>query len=203
MEQLLQITTTPMKCQYTIERARLEHQQEFQPRADVTTVPSELRLRSRSVQVQLDTYQARRSLGIERVGDRIRKMAQTGMDSIHQKTREYVEMGQQMAQPPNSGVTIPQMIQNKMLSSAQPTSYTAFLPTSGAEISWIPNQLETEYDPGSVNYSWKQMRNALNYVPASVRMEILEYAKVEIKYLGGPMYIPRSADPNYVEPEAV
>lgn len=202
MEQLLQITTTPMQYQLTVERARLEYQQEFQPRADVNTVPSELRLRSRNIQVQLDTYQARRSLGIERVGDRIQKMAQRGMESVRQKTREYVEMGKQMAQPPSSGATIPQIIHSRMLSNAQSTSYTAFLPSSGAEISWVPNQLKTEYDPGSVNYSWKQMRNALNYVPGSVRMEILEYAKVEIKYLGGPMYIPPSADPDYVEPEA-
>jgi hypothetical protein len=33
-----------------------------------------------------------------------------------------------------------------------------------------------------------------------LEFEITEYPKVIIKYVGGPIYFPRSADPNYEPP---
>ncbi|GAB1477120.1 hypothetical protein MASR2M70_19560 [Bacillota bacterium] len=39
------------------------------------------------------------------------------------------------------------------------------------------------------------------FTPPSFEIEILEMPKVIVKYVGGPIYIPRSADPNYEAPE--
>ncbi|HZK02765.1 MAG TPA: hypothetical protein VFC96_07880, partial [Anaerovoracaceae bacterium] len=36
-----------------------------------------------------------------------------------------------------------------------------------------------------------------SFTPPSFEVEILERPKVIIKYVGGPIYIPKSADPNY------
>ncbi|HPZ59249.1 MAG TPA: hypothetical protein PK645_01715 [Bacillota bacterium] len=41
------------------------------------------------------------------------------------------------------------------------------------------------------------------YTPPDFELEILEMPKVVIKYVGGPIYIPRSADPNYEPPPGV
>lgn len=38
------------------------------------------------------------------------------------------------------------------------------------------------------------------FTPPSFEIEILEMPKVIVKYVGGPIYIPRSADPNYEAP---
>jgi len=43
-----------------------------------------------------------------------------------------------------------------------------------------------------------------SFIPPEIEMAIVEYPKVVIKYIGGPIYFPYSADPNYkppVEPE--
>lgn len=40
-----------------------------------------------------------------------------------------------------------------------------------------------------------------SFMPPDLEIKIVEHPKVIIKYVGGPIYIPKSADPNYVEPE--
>jgi len=39
------------------------------------------------------------------------------------------------------------------------------------------------------------------YDSRAFKLEILEMPKVVVKYVGGPMYIPKSADPEYEETE--
>lgn len=39
------------------------------------------------------------------------------------------------------------------------------------------------------------------FIPPNFEIEILEMPKVIVKYVGGPIYIPRSANPNYEAPE--
>ncbi|MDR3295278.1 MAG: hypothetical protein LBT26_05570 [Clostridiales Family XIII bacterium] len=39
-----------------------------------------------------------------------------------------------------------------------------------------------------------------SFIPPDLEVEIVEYPKVIIKYIGGPIYFPKSADPNYEPP---
>lgn len=191
-----------MKYELEIEHAKLEHQQEFMSEAKMTTTAPKLSIQSSNAEVQIDTYEARKSLGLQRIGDFIDMEAQNGKDSINQKTREYVEIGKEMSNI-HENATIPSIYQQKMLSEATSGSlYTAFLPSSGADISWKPAEISMSYDAGDISTDWQIAQNTMSYVPGSVRMKILEYADVNIEYLGGPMYVPPSADPNYVETEA-
>lgn len=42
-----------------------------------------------------------------------------------------------------------------------------------------------------------------SFMPPDLELKVLERPKVIIKYVGGPIYIPRSADPNYIPPAEV
>jgi len=197
--QLLQITSTPMRYELQVENAKLEYQQDVTPSAKVETTPSELTIHSKSVEVRIDTYQARKSLGILKIGDSIKQCAQKGMEHINDQTREYVEIGKAMGNI-QDGTTIGDIVRQKMLQ--QPEMYTAFLPSGGADISWSPAELDVNYRPGDVNYDWQIKDTDYNYRAGSVHMKIVEYAHVDIEYLGGPMYVPPSADPEYEEVKA-
>lgn len=198
--QLLKITTTPMKYQLEIEPARLEMRQDLIPEGQIRTNPTRAQLQSQRTEVRLDTYEARKSLGFRKIGDLIADGAQKGLRSLSQQTREYVTDGAKMARI-EDGVTIGQIVREKMLQ--QPEMYTAFLPSTGAEISWQPGYLDINWTKPDISFDYKEMQHALNYIPGSVRMEILEYARVDIEYLGGPMYVPPSAAPDYEPPKAM
>ena len=194
--QLLKITSTPMKYELEVESAKLEYQQDFTPSCDITDTPSQLEMHSQNAEVRIDTYEARKSLGLTNIEDSIQQYAAKGKEHISKLTQEYVQTGKEMAQI-QDGTRISDIVKQKMLQ--QPTLYTTFLPSEGADISWDPAQLDVNYEPGDVNLDWQIKDNNYIYTPGSVRMKITEYAHIDIEYLGGPMYVPPSADPNYTE----
>ena len=197
--QLLQITVKPAKYELEIENARLEQKRDYIPTAKVEREPLKLRIDTEQTSVRVDTYEARKSIGIMKVGDQLRMHAERGKDAVMQQMRANVEEGAQMAQI-EDGVTIGQIVSRKMLE--QPSSVTVFLPSTGAEISWDPGQIQMSFNPGKLDYQWNEMENSVEYIPGSVRVKIIERPSVEIEYLGGPMYIPPSSDPEYEEKEA-
>ncbi|MCL1848380.1 MAG: DUF6470 family protein [Clostridiales bacterium] len=197
--QLLQITTKPIEYELKIERARLEYSQDFLPKAKVNTEPAKLEVKTQNAKVVMNTYEARKSLGQASSADNARTQSDKGKESIGKTTRMYVDIGNEMTRI-DEGITIADIFAQKVMGD-QPVLYTAFLPSTGAQITWIPYDVDTRFTDGGVSYDWEIMRNIMNYVPGSVRMTILQLPTVEVEYIGDHMYFPPSADPDYVGPE--
>lgn len=195
--QLLKITTNPMKYELEIERPKLEYNQDLIPSADMRSYSAKLKIdRIENTKVDIDTYEARKSLGIMTVADSIEKSAQAVDKHINELTREYVEIGKAMSNIQNN-VSISEVFKSKMLE--QPQLYTAYLPSVGADLSWSPPQLDISFEPASSETDWQINENEFSFVPGSINVKVSEYASVSIEYLGGPMYVPPSASPDYEE----
>lgn len=195
--QLLKITTNPMKYELEIERPKLEYNQDPIPSADMNSHSARLKIEKiENTKVNIDTYEARKSLGIMSVADSIDKNAQAADKHINELTREYVEIGKAMSNIQDN-VSIGEVLKSKMLE--QPELFTAYLPSVGADLSWNPPQLEISFEPGETETDWKINENEFSFVPGNISVQIMEFASVDIEYLGGPMYVPPSASPNYEE----
>lgn len=192
--QLLKITNIPIKYQFEIEHSRLEMKPADNPQVDITQRPAQLNLRAKNIQVRMDSSDLRHSLGFRTEAARAAEGAQKGREAIQQAMADYVQMGNQIGQIQNH-TTIGQVFRQRMLQ--QPTTETVFLPGAPTRISWEPNQLDIDYQAGELNFDWKTMRSIMEYVPGRFRMNILQYPKVQIEYMGDPMYVPPSANPNY------
>lgn len=197
--QLLKITSSPMKYEFEVESARLEYQQDFTPSCDVDTSASEMSINSENAQIHIDTYEARKSLGIANIDDCIQQYAAKGKEHINKLTQEYVQIGKSLSQIQND-VGIGDIVRQKMLE--QPELVTTFLPDTGAELTYEPGKLDMSYKPADVSLNWQTEETSLRYQPGSFKMKIIEYPHIDIEYLGGPMYVPPSADPNYEETKA-
>lgn len=65
------------------------------------------------------------------------------------------------------------------------------------------------FESMQINFDMSQLEGGLpsisdldtSFLPPDLELKVVEMPKVIIKYVGGPLYIPRSADPNYVPPE--
>ena len=194
MQQLLKITSTPIEIRYKIEPSRLEFKQADNARSEVTQSRAKINMESKNIEVRLDTMDMRRSLGFRTSMDRAKEGAQLGQENLQQYCSSKNQFAKQVSHIEN-GVTIGQVVRQKMME--QPESYTAFLPSTGPNISWLPNQLNKNYQAGELSFDWQTARNVLEYVPGHFHMEVLQYPKVQIEYLGEPNYVPKSADPNY------
>lgn len=65
------------------------------------------------------------------------------------------------------------------------------------------------FESMQINFDMSQLAGGLpsvdnigtSFLPPDLELKVVERPKVIIKYVGGPLYIPKSADPNYIPPE--
>lgn len=197
--QLINITSTPIEYKISTEPARLEMKVAQNARQDMTLDPSQLNIRSRNIQVRLDSTNMRASLNQRTPGEFARYYGNQGLQNAYENIGDRVVFGNQMAQI-QDGVTISSIVQQKMLQ--QPTTYTTFIPSAGIDMSWQPQELNLDYQPAELNFDWEIMKNTMDYVPGKFQMDIMQYPKIEIEYLGEPTYVPPSSSPTYEEQSA-
>lgn len=192
MEQLLRITSTPIKYELEVEHPKLEIKRE-NPSAIVDTKPAKLTITNmKDTSVNISTYQARKSLGIMDFADFTAQNAAESQQALTKQIGEYVQIGNQTSQI-QDGVTVGDIYRSKMLDSTNYQLYTAYLPSGGADLTWNPAQLDMNYQPGDVSVDWDVSANEFNFIPGSIRMKVTQLASVNIEYLGGPLYFPPSA----------
>ncbi|MFZ2539174.1 MAG: DUF6470 family protein [Oscillospiraceae bacterium] len=194
--QLLKITTTPIEYKIQVENASLRVNQNDPIQMDAKVTPSKLQIRTDNIEVQLDTSKARNSLGYRSSSELIREASQKGVRAAMDATAQYAAIGNQMAQIQNNQ-EIPSILAEILY--RQPTTQTVFLPIQGPDISWKPNKIDMKYEPATIHTQWQEAKFNMEYVPSRYQMSILQYPKVTIEYVGGPNYVPPSADPNYEE----
>ena len=76
------------------------------------------------------------------------------------------------------------------------------LKTSSAASSYGFENMQINFDMSQLTGGLPSVDNIdTSFLPPDLEMKVVERPKVIIKYVGGPLYIPKSADPNYVPPE--
>lgn len=198
IEQLLRITSIPMKYEYDIQPAKLEMRSEPQiPLARVMTTQPQLRVHSEYTTVNIDTYQARASLGQYNPQDFASVQAQRGRQQVMSATAQAAQLGWDISDHYHEGVSISQLVGQRMMQ--QPGMVMCFLPQGGAQLSWNPAVCDVSYQPGDVQYQWERPQTSYEYTPAKIDMKILQYPSIQVEYLGSPNYVPPSAAPDYEE----
>lgn len=197
--QLLKITSVPIQLEYNTEPARLDMKSQPKiPLAQVTTTPPSLKIDTKNTAVNIDTYQARRSLGQYNLKDFAAMQAQRGRQQAQNATAQAAKLGWQISGQYDKGVTIGQLMGQRM--NQQPQMVMKFLPQGGAQLSWQPAQCNIDYQMGNTEYQYQSPRIQYSYTPAHMDIKVLQYPKVRVEYLGSPSYVPPSANPEYEEP---
>lgn len=74
---------------------------------------------------------------------------------------------------------------------------------SGAsDISWENGALNLRYSSEQLGIDWEAADTVgFEFTPGDIEFHVEQMPHVEIEYNGGPIYVPRSADPNYKGPD--
>ena len=72
-----------------------------------------------------------------------------------------------------------------------------FLPEGGADLSWEGGELSIQYEMDKLNFDWRMNQMQFTFVPGDIEFTMTQRPDVIIKYVGGPLYVPPSADPEY------
>lgn len=197
---LLQITTIPIQIEIKVTNAKFEHSDEYtQPQVNIKTRNGNFVMEAEPLKLNIDTYEARKSLGFGHMtdGDMLKQKAQEGFSIAFQGTAKIASEGDQLAR----GMKASEIALSNARAGATVQTIMEFLPKEGADITFDAGKLNIEYQMGTQDIDWDVHPDSpLEFIPGSVEFIVHDMPRVEIEYIGDPIYVPPSANPNYEPP---
>lgn len=194
MEQLLKITSVPIQYELKVNNARLEYQNS-KAELEIRRNEGGLSIKSRPVRLSLDTFEARNSV-MPTTARSVKQAAQKGKTAAYNATAQFAQEGQLMLKTDIGENVIDQIIAQR---NQLPTGdfQLSFIPTAPVEITYQPPNLSINYQMDKLNFDLKVANGNFEFIPGNIELTVTQHPDILIEYVGGPIYVPPSADPNY------
>lgn len=194
MEQLIEIKTVPIELEMKVNHARLDYKRSTVD-LEISRNQGGLQIRSKPIKVNIDTFEARNSVSPTAMRS-IEQAAQRGQQKVYDTTATYARRGDLLLEAKIGE----QLISQFAMESQQVNTDFAmkWLPTTGPDISWDGGELNIRYEMDKLNFDWRMNEGNVEFIPGNIEFTVTQQPDVIIKYIGGPLYVPPSADPDYV-----
>ena len=181
MGPLIEITTVPIQIEMKSTNARLER---ASGTAELEFSRSDrgVSVRSRSARVNLDTYEP---AGGDQAVATVTQPRQATYEATYEATSAYTNQGQLL------------MTSHMAETTAIPQETAAQEETAAASLELDNSELNIRYEMDKLNFDWKFGQSEFEFTPGDIEFTVTQRPEVVIKYVGGPLYVPPSADPNY------
>lgn len=195
MKQLLEITSVPIEIEVRTSRAQLQYTRGT-AELEISRDKKGLSIKSRPIQLNMDTFEMRQSISptparsIEQGVQKGQQAAYSATASMAQAGELYLkaQLGENVPVPGAKTALSPDMYSQPAMS---------FTPGEGPEIDWNPAEMNIRYEMDKLNFDWRINQNEFEFVPGDIEISVKQQPDVIIKYIGGPLYVPPSSDPNY------
>ncbi len=194
MEQLLKITSVPIQYELKVNNARLEYSRS-NAQVEISRSDGGFTIRSRPVKLNLDTFEARSSV-TPTVKQSVRNAAQKGKEMAYSASAAFAQEGQLMLKAKIGDDVLNEIFRQR---TQLPTGdfKLGFIPTAPVDIQYQAPDLTIQYEMDKLNFDLKMEKGNFKFIPGDIQLSITQYPDVLIEYIGGPLYVPPSADPNY------
>ena len=199
MEQLLKITTVPISIELKVNNARLE-QKTGTADLEISRENGNFRIKSQPIRLSIDTFEARDSIRPASTSSLVKHFAQDGKNAAYQATATYAQEGQMLLSATLGDDALDQIIKQR---NTVNTDYGLdFIPKADADLSWSKPNMTIQYEMDKLNFDWKINKTGFEFIPGSIEFSITQQPDVLIEYVGDPLYVPPSANPNYIDVKA-
>lgn len=155
-----------------------------------------LKIESSPIKVSIDTFEARNSIA-PTTKRSIEQTAQKGINAAYEATARMAKEGQMFLNAKLSGGKgLDQVIAQNAAPKEREFTY-ARIPSAPPEISWSDPDISIQYDLEKLNFDWRIAKGDFEFIPGSIEFNVTQRPEVIIEYIGGPIYVPASADPNF------
>lgn len=201
MYPLLEIKTVPIEIQVKTRNASLERTRGTVEMEISRSEQGTVDVKSRPIQMKLDTFEPR---GIGSGSPAVQAVQASNAVSqppavqqtpqiTYQATSAYAQQGQIQL---NARMSAPLMTQNSAAPQTEQAESVYQAPFSGGG-EWDDGSVEIRYDMDKLKFDWKIEKGEFKFTPGDIEFTVKQRPSVTIKYVGGPIYVPRSSDPNY------
>lgn len=220
MVPLIEIKTVPIEIQMKTTSASLEYTRGTAEMEISRSEQGSVDVKSRPIQVQLDTFQPRNASFQSAATNALSQSAQMAQsvsaaqgvpaaqgaaagpqfsNGAYEATTAYVDqghiqlnarLGQYAAAPANAAYEV---------GGANSAAYTPAdtAPKTAMNVQWEDGAMQIRYSMDKLNFDWKIDRGEFKFTPGDIEITVAQRPSITFKYTGGPLYVPRSADPNY------
>ena len=194
MERLIEIKTVPIELEMKVNHARLDYKRSTVD-LEISRDQGGLQIRSKPIKVNIDTFEARNSVSPTSMRS-IEQAAQRGQQKVYDTTATYARRGDLLLEAKIGE----QLISQFAMESQQVNTDFAmkWLPTSGPDISWDGGELSIRYEMDKLNFDWRMDNGNMEFIPGNIEFTVTQQPDVIIKYIGEPVYVPPSANSDYV-----
>lgn len=196
MYPLIEITTIPIQLELKVIAPRFE-QVHSTVEMEVSRDQGGLNIKSRPIRLNIDTFEARNSL-TPTLARSISQSADSGQQAAYEATATYARQGQLLLNARIGEELVTQFALEAQNKDIKPNIGIKFLPSAPAEITWDKGEIQIRYEMDKLNFDWRLGAGDFNFIPGDIEFSVAQRPDIIIKYVGGPIYVPPSADPNYI-----
>ena len=194
MKPLIEITMVPIQIEMKTTNAKLEYARGT-VEMEISRDKGGLNIKSRPIRVNIDTFEARNSI-TPTLARSLEQGAQKGQQAAYQATATYAQQGKLMMETKLGEEVITKFSRESLMKNVKDVGLT-FLPSTGPEITWDVGEMNIRYEMDKLNFDWKFGEGDFKFTPGDIELTVTQRPEVIIKYIGGPIYVPPSSDPNY------
>lgn len=195
MYPLIEIKTVPIEIEMKVSHAKLEYTRGTAD-LEISRGDGGLSIKSRPIKLSIDTFEARNSVCPTAVRS-IEQYAQKGRQASYTATATYAQHGQMLLNAKLGEDVLGQFAAEAATKDLKLNEGLQFLPSVPPEITWDPGELNIRYEMDKLNFDWRMNDPKFEFTPGDIELTVTQQPDVVIKYVGGPLYVPPSADPNY------
>ena len=204
MYPLIEIKSIPIEIRLKTTNASLEYTRGT-AEMEISRSDKGLDIKSRPIKLQLDTFEPRGAAVAPVTAQGITQTPQTAQapqsdwQTSYEATSAYSDQGQIMLNARfGQGLPTGNVIEQAAAVAEQSKDDAESMSLdSGLAIEWKDGQMEIRYEMDKMNFDWKIDKGSFEFTPGDIELIVEQRPSVVIKYMGGPIYVPRSADPNY------
>lgn len=192
---LIEITTVPIEIEMKVTDAKLEYARGTAD-LEISRNDGGLQIKSRPIRLNVDTFEARNSI-IPTTARSISQAADRGTQASYEATAAYARQGKILLNAKIGEEKVTQFAMEAQTKNLKTNVGIEFLPTVGAELNWDTGDMQIRFEMDKLNFDWRMNQPSFEFTPGDIQISVTQQPNVEIKYVGGPLYVPPSADPNY------
>lgn len=195
MYPLIEIKTVPIEIEMKTQNARLEYRRGT-AEMEISRDRGGLNIKSRPIRLKMDTFEARNSLSPTPMRS-ITEAAQKGRQAAYQATGTYARHGKLFLNAKVGEDVVGKILAEPMQEAMNVEAALDFLPKGGVNMDWEAGEMQIRYEMDKLNFDWKVDNASFEFIPGDIEISVSQMPDVIIKYIGGPLYVPPSADPDY------
>lgn len=195
MSQLIEIKSVPIEIEMQTSHAKLEYSRGTAD-LEISRNKGGLSIKSKPIQLNIDTFEARNSI-MPTTMRSIAQSAEKGKQAVYEATATYARQGQLLLHAKIGQEMVTQFAAEAASKDVMTNVGIDFIPSVGPELSWDPAELNIRFEMDKLNFDWRMNPLQFEFTPGDIEISVTQHPDVVITYIGGPIYVPASADPNY------